>query len=108
MTRLLTDGAFAREGLALEPALELDSLAAVLNLVRRPGWASILPSSAVSAHLLGGELACLRLVQPSISRTLVVASLFGTEISHAAHLFIGQLDLALKLSVASADAHQPT
>jgi DNA-binding transcriptional LysR family regulator len=108
MTRLLMEASFAREGLALEPAVELDSLAAVLNLVRHPGWASLLPSSAVGPRVLGEDLRRLRLVEPSISRTLVVATLLGTETSHAAQLFVGQLDLALKLNAAGSAAHQPT
>ena len=108
MTRLLMEGSFAREGLGLEPAVELDSLAAVLNLVRHPGWASLLPSSAVSPRVLGDSLRRLRLAEPSISRTLVVATLLGTETSRAAQLFVGQLDLALKLNAAGTAAHQPT
>ena len=108
LTRLLMDGAFTKEGLSLEPAIELDSLAAVFNLVRFKGWASILPSAAVSSRQPGGELAHLRLVQPSISRTLVVATPVGTEISHAAQLFVARLDLALKLDAARMESHQPT
>jgi LysR family transcriptional regulator, nitrogen assimilation regulatory protein len=108
LTRLLMDAAFATEGLALEPAVELDSLAAVLNLIRRRGWATILPNTAVNTRQIGKDIAKLNLTKPSISRSLVVATRPGTELSVAAKLFVGQLELALNLATSSASLHQAT
>ena len=108
LTRLLMDAAFLNEGLSLEPAVELDSLAAVLNLIRRPGWSTILPRSAVSARQVGNDLGKLKLIKPSISRSLVVATRPGMELSVASKLFIGQIELALNLAASSPTAHQPT
>jgi LysR family transcriptional regulator, nitrogen assimilation regulatory protein len=102
LTRLLMDGAFLTEGLTLEPAVQLDSLAAVLNLIRRAGWATILPGTAVSQRQAGADIVRLALTNPMISRSLVVATRPGTEISVAAKLFVGQLEIALNLATSSA------
>jgi DNA-binding transcriptional LysR family regulator len=102
LTRLLMDGAFLTEGLTLEPTVQLDSLAAVLNLIRRPGWATILPGTAASQRQVGAEIVRLALTNPMISRSLVVATRPGTEISVAAKLFVGQLEIALNLATSSA------
>ncbi len=106
LTRLLMDEAFLTEGLSLEPAVELDSLAAVLNLIRRPGWATILPASAVTARHVGNDLGKLTLTKPAIVRSLAVATRPGTELSVAAKLFVGQLEIALNLSTPSVASHQ--
>ncbi len=102
LTRLLMDGAFLSDGLTLEPAVQLDSLAAVLNLIRRPGWATILPGSAISQGLVGTGIARLTLTNPTISRSLAVATRPGAELSVAAKLFVGQLEIALNLARSSA------
>jgi LysR family transcriptional regulator, nitrogen assimilation regulatory protein len=102
LTRLLMDGAFLSEGMTLEPAVELDSLAAVLNLIRLPGWATILPGSAVTVRHTGEDIARLTLTRPTISRSLVVATRPGTEMSVAAKLFVGQLEIVLNLAASTA------
>jgi LysR family transcriptional regulator, nitrogen assimilation regulatory protein len=106
LTRLLMDEAFLTEGLTLEPAVELDSLAAVLNLIRRPGWATILPSAAVAARQIGKGIARLTLTKPTISRSLVVATRPGTDMSVAAKLFVGQMEIALNFAASAAASHQ--
>jgi len=107
-TRLLIENELGRESLALQPAVELDSLSAVLNLMHRPGWATILPRSVASGRRFPGELQWLRLERPAISRTLAVATQQAGEMSLAAKLFVGQLEVALKLATGSVSAHQPT
>jgi LysR family nitrogen assimilation transcriptional regulator len=106
LTRLLMDGAFLSEGLALDPTVQLDSLAAVLNLIRRPGWATIVPGTALTSRQIGPEIARLALDKPTISRSLVVATRPGTEMSVAGRLFVGQLELALNLATSGAAQYQ--
>jgi DNA-binding transcriptional LysR family regulator len=106
LTRLLMDGAFLSEGLALDPTVQLDSLAAVLNLIRRPGWATIVPGTALISRQIGPEIARLALDKPAISRSLVVATRPGTEMTVAGRLFVGQLELALNLATSGAAQYQ--
>ena len=96
------DGAFLSEGLTLEPTVQLDSLAAVLTLIRRPGWATILPGTAVPQRQAGADIVRLTLTKPMISRSLVVATRPGSEMSVAAKLFVGQIEIALNLATSSA------
>jgi hypothetical protein len=61
-----------------------------------------------SGRRFPAELRWLRLVRPSISRTLAVATQQAGEMSLAAKLFVGQLEVALKLATGTVPAHQPT
>ena len=78
----------------------------MLNLIRLPGWATILPGSAVTVRRTGEDIARLTLTRPTISRSLVVATRPGTEMSVAAKLFVGQLEIVLNLAASPAAQHQ--
>jgi DNA-binding transcriptional LysR family regulator len=95
LIRILLDATFEDIGVPLQPAMEVDSLATVFQLVHNPGWATILPASAARDDGSHSELRWLRLVEPIVRRTLVVAFLPQREPSSAAQILIGHLERAL-------------
>jgi DNA-binding transcriptional LysR family regulator len=95
LTRILIDAAFERSGVALTPSMEIDSLAFVFDLLSRPGWATILPASAYQYDRRAQQLTCLQLIQPTIRRSLTIASDTQRQLSQAAALLINQLESAL-------------
>ena len=72
--RRLVEGAAADHGVALEVIGEVDSLPALKTLVEDGRTFTILPHSAFHAELAGGRLGAARIVSPSISRTVSVAT----------------------------------
>ncbi|MGH6738687.1 MAG: hypothetical protein ACREDY_06595, partial [Bradyrhizobium sp.] len=66
------------------------------------GWATILPGTAVSQRQVVTDIVRLALTSPVISRSLVVATRPGADMSVAAKLFVGQIGLALNLATSSA------
>ncbi|WP_431859139.1 LysR family transcriptional regulator [Azospirillum sp.] len=70
--RLLVEQAFAEEGLACEPVIEVDALSALIELVRVGEACTLLPRSAVHGLLESGELSAAA-VTPPIRRSLVLA-----------------------------------
>jgi LysR family transcriptional regulator, nitrogen assimilation regulatory protein len=95
LIRILIDAEFERLGLSLTPAMEVDSLATVFSAVHQPGWASILPASAIKELDLTGGLRSLALVDPTIRRTLVAAFPTLKPSSTAAQQFIAVLKTAI-------------
>lgn len=57
-------------GAQIKPQIEVNSLPMTIMLIRDNPLAAILPPSAVSAHVLRGDLICHRIVEPTISRRL--------------------------------------
>jgi DNA-binding transcriptional LysR family regulator len=92
LTRILIETEFERVGLELSPAMELDSLATVFAMLRQPGWATILPASALLSHAGESGMRCLSLVQPTIQRTLVAAFPALKPPMPAAEAFIDMLE----------------
>lgn len=74
LIRILIDTELDKEGLTLQPEIEIDSLSTVIALVERPGWATVLPASGLSRVGAGSTLRSLRLVEPHIARTMVAVS----------------------------------
>lgn len=101
LTRIIIEGELQRVGLTLEPAMEVDSLATVFNLVRNRGWASILPASALPP-LDRSPYRSIRLIEPVITRTLVVALMPQREPPLAAQILIGLIEEALKANAPGA------
>lgn len=95
LIRILLDAAFEDIGIPLQPAMDVDSLATVFRLVHNPGWATILPSSAARDDGSHGELRWLRLIEPAVHRTLVIAFLPQREPSPTAQILIGHLERSL-------------
>lgn len=71
--RILVDSVCAEGGLAPNVVLELDSMAAIKNLVCSADAATILPFCGVYREVEAGQLKARRIVNASITRTLVVA-----------------------------------
>lgn len=57
----------------LSPSIELDSLNAVLELVGRSDYASIFPSLAVKHAIASKQVRALRIIEPELLHSLVVA-----------------------------------
>lgn len=94
LTRILIETELERAGLALSYAMETDSLTTVFALLRNAGWATILPASAVSTASARRGLKVLRLVEPVIRRTLVIATLPNKVLSNAESVFVDRLKAA--------------
>jgi LysR family nitrogen assimilation transcriptional regulator len=71
--RILVDSVCAEAGFTPDVVLELDSMAAVKDLVRRADAATILPFCGVYRDVEQGHFVARRIVSPSITRTLIVA-----------------------------------
>jgi DNA-binding transcriptional LysR family regulator len=97
--RVILETQLNRAGLSLRPAMEVDSLVTVFNMLRFPKWASILPRSAVEGEGRHSGLRALRLVKPSMRRSLHVAYQPQRELSPAARLLIDQLAAGLGTAV---------
>jgi DNA-binding transcriptional LysR family regulator len=96
--RSLIDAEFTRVGLTYRPSMEVDSMATVFQVISRPGWATLMPLCAFPNDARRHDLKSYRLVEPEISRMLVVATLPNRTVSDAARPLI---DL-LREAVASA------
>ncbi|TWT13663.1 LysR family transcriptional regulator [Reyranella sp. CPCC 100927] len=94
LTRILMETELERAGLTLSSAMETDSLTTVFALLRNPGWATILPASAVSTPNVRRGLKVMRLVEPVLRRTLVIATLPNKVMSDAENVFIDRLKAA--------------
>jgi LysR family nitrogen assimilation transcriptional regulator len=82
------DRELASAGLQLRPELEVESLANVYEIVTTPMWASIVSPCAFPHEQFAGRLKCVRLVQPTLSRRLMLAFLSHKEPSVAARLLM--------------------
>lgn len=71
--RRLLDVLLGEAHVAIEPQIELDSLGATLELVRQSDWATILPITAVQRVVAAKYVRALTIVDPQISREVVVA-----------------------------------
>ncbi|WP_137391956.1 LysR family transcriptional regulator [Rhodoligotrophos defluvii] len=95
LIRILLEAEFDRVGLDFVPAMEVDSLATVFATIRDPEWATILPASAIGATHTASGLRSLKLVEPTIRRTLV-ATFQAHKSSHpATPYFIAALKEAI-------------
>lgn len=71
--RILVDSVCAEVGFTPDVVLELDSMAAIKELVHRADAATILPFCGIYREVEQGRLIARRIVSPSITRTLIVA-----------------------------------
>lgn len=94
--RMMIEAQTSQAGIDLTPAVEVDSLVAVCNMVQHEGWASILPFSAIPAGSIPEVPRALRLVDPVITRSLTVAYQPQREPSPAAQVFIDHLSLSMR------------
>lgn len=72
--RILVDTMAAQCGFAIEPIVEVDSLPAQIELVARGVGATILPLVAVYSQVEAGQLVARPIVEPEITRRLLMAT----------------------------------
>jgi DNA-binding transcriptional LysR family regulator len=71
--RTILDQCADRAGIVLSPSLEVDSLTAMLDLVREGFGSTILPLAPIHARVIAGELQAIPLIDPVPSRRVVIA-----------------------------------
>jgi len=91
-------GELAAAGLAIVPELEVDSLYTGLEVCASPGWATIVSPSAFPRLTEHPELRCVPLVDPILSRTLVVAYAPQSRPSPATEYVVDYLFASLRRS----------
>jgi LysR family nitrogen assimilation transcriptional regulator len=75
------------QGLNLRASVEVDSLATIVELIQMKSGATILPAAALNRHVLA-RLRVVRLVEPHILRTIVLASSTNKPVSQATRTLI--------------------
>lgn len=70
--RLIVDEALATRSEPLKPVLEVDSLSAIISMVRSGMGLTVLPYSTVASEVEGGALRVWNLASPQLSRTLLL------------------------------------
>lgn len=93
LIRILIEAEFRKARLTIAPEMEIDSLSTVFALVRGAGRATILPASSIRETDLREGMRSLRLVEPSINRTLVATFPVLRPPSAAAKEFIKEFRL---------------
>jgi LysR family nitrogen assimilation transcriptional regulator len=86
LRRLIEDEARGR-GLALDIAVEADDLQVIKELVLRRLGATVLPFAAVHAEVAAGSMHAVPIIDPHLSRKLVVAEPLGRPTSNAVRRF---------------------
>lgn len=71
--RLLVEDAAARAQVMLSVAMEVETLPTIYDLVRTGGLRTILPLAAVKDQVAEGRLVAQRIIEPVISRELILA-----------------------------------
>lgn len=85
--RILVEKEALRRGLALDFAVEADSLQVQKGLVMKGLGATVLPLASVHAEVAAGRLRAPSIVEPHLTRTLVVARPLGRPASNAVRRF---------------------
>jgi DNA-binding transcriptional LysR family regulator len=79
--------AFSEAGIAIEPKLEIDSMAMTLNLVKIGNWATVLPISSIYRRALSNELQVNVISDPNVTRGLSLIRRAGANPSTNAQRF---------------------
>lgn len=90
--RDILDSITQAEGIALAPALEVDSINAMLQLVEMDTYAALLPRIAIRSRLHDGSLRAHTLVDPPLTRQVVCVTHPLRPLSPAAAAFITLLE----------------
>ncbi|WP_076866069.1 LysR family transcriptional regulator [Bradyrhizobium mercantei] len=77
---------FARAGLELSPALEVDDASLIFGVLRQPGWFSIMPASAFCG-MKSGEFSVVPICEPTIERDRWIVWSSDKPLSSAAKAF---------------------
>jgi len=83
--RRLLEGVALSHGVRLDIRAEVDSLTVIKRMAAEAGVFAILAHGAVQAELAEGKLRAMRLVEPSISRSVALASSFSRRDNQACH-----------------------
>ena len=89
--RLLVEAEAERRGLVLDVAVEADDLPVLKGLVLRGLGATILPRAAVHEDVVAGALRAAPIIDPHLSRKLVVAEPLGRQPTNAVRRFAEML-----------------
>lgn len=98
--RLIIDKIAEDEDVDLSIRLEVDSVAAIEELIRNSDWVTVLPAIAVGRGLSAGVLRAHRIVAPRMTRQVVCVHNPRRPLSAAARLFVETVTAEL---VAAAD-----
>lgn len=85
--RILVEKEALQHGLALDVAVEADSLQVMKALVMKGLGATVLPLASVHAEVEAGLLRAAPIIAPHLTRTLVVARPLGRQASNAVRCF---------------------
>jgi LysR family nitrogen assimilation transcriptional regulator len=85
--RCIIQKAFNEAGLAIEPKLEIDSMAMTLNLIKMGNWATVLPISSIYQRAVSKELQINVISDPSVTRSLSLIRRAGSNPSTNAQRF---------------------
>jgi len=91
-------GELEKMGIAIKPEIEVDSAIGVFQIVTHPGWISIISPSTFPMSQFGSRLRCVRLIDPTLRRTLVLAYPQHKELTPAASLLVQSFTEALRQS----------
>ena len=83
-----------RAGLALQPRIEVDSMAGCLNMVKIARYATILPQGSVGQSSQRRGVSVHEIVDPQIARTICLARLRAKACRAAEADFLDELRLA--------------
>ncbi len=89
--RILLEQEAQNQGLTLDVPVEADALQTLKDLARRGHAATVLPYASIHEELEEGKLTAASLVEPSLSRKLVVALPLGRQTSNAVNRFSQEL-----------------
>lgn len=89
--RLLCESAMGQHGYALDVRFEIDSLPIMKELAREGVVPTILPYGAVAREVEAGQLEALRIVEPNLSRTMMLATATNRPIDASVRAIIGAI-----------------
>lgn len=89
--RAFIDSELSRAGIVVKPRLEVDSLAVVMALIAAGGMASILPAITLVGSAAAKDVQARRIVNPTLSRDLVIARKSSRELTDAGEAFASLL-----------------
>ncbi|WP_373084656.1 LysR family transcriptional regulator [Sneathiella sp.] len=99
MVRLILESAFLSNAISFNPAIEIDSLPCMKELVHRGEGVTILPPSSVAREIQSGRLKAIPITSPNIKLTMMIGRPAGRSISPVIKIIIDELQkLAVDLA----------
>jgi LysR family nitrogen assimilation transcriptional regulator len=94
--RVMLDRVLAKADLAAKPKLEINAMPSTLNLVEAGLGYTILSYSCVHQQVTQGRIRCWRIVQPTMTRTLVMATSTQRPVTRVARLLMRMAHLQIE------------